>query len=125
MCLILGLRKLLKGHYFPGEDALFFSHGKPIVPMPAFHRFSSVGGGGQIGQIFGPFMITRGLSCDRVEFGHFFGGGGGRGQMTPRPPPPPPFPWLRAWSYKHRAYMYAGIPLHSCFIPQYGLGWPG
>ena len=30
--------------------------------------------GGQIGQIWGPFMITRGLSCDRVEFGHFGGG---------------------------------------------------
>ena len=38
-------------------------------------------GGGQIGQILGPFMITRGLSCDRVEFGHFGGG-------TP--------PWVRA-----------------------------
>ena len=35
------------------------------------------GGGGQIGQIWGPFMITRGLSCDRVEFGHLGGGGGG------------------------------------------------
>ena len=42
--------------------------------------------GGQIGQILGPFMITRGLSCDRVEFGHF-----GGGQMTPPTPP-----WLRA-----------------------------
>ena len=31
-------------------------------------------GGGQIGQIWGPFMITRGLSCDRVEFSHFGGG---------------------------------------------------
>ena len=31
-------------------------------------------GGGQIGQILGPFMITGGLSCDRVEFGHFGGG---------------------------------------------------
>ena len=39
-------------------------------------------GGGQIGQIWGPFMITRGLSCDRVEFGHF-----GGGQMTPLTPP--------------------------------------
>ena len=37
------------------------------------------GGGGQIGQIWGPFMITRGLSCDRVEFDHFGGGGGGGG----------------------------------------------
>ena len=27
-------------------------------------------------------MITRGLSCDRVEFGHF-----GGGQMTPLTPP--------------------------------------
>ena len=44
-------------------------------------------GGGQIGQILGPFMITGGLSCDRVEFGHF-----GGGQMTPLTPPP----WLRA-----------------------------
>ena len=42
--------------------------------------------GGQIGQIWGPFMITRGLSCDRVEFGHF-----GGGQMTPLTPP-----WLWA-----------------------------
>ena len=40
-------------------------------------------GGGQIGQILGPFMITGGLSCDRVEFGHF-----GGGQMTPPDPPP-------------------------------------
>ena len=39
-------------------------------------------GGGQIGQILGPFMITGGLSCDRVEFGHF-----GGGQMTPLTPP--------------------------------------
>ena len=31
-------------------------------------------------------MIKRGLSCDRVEFGHF-----GGGQMTPLTPP-----WLRA-----------------------------
>ena len=30
------------------------------------------GGGCQIGQIWGPFMITRGLSCDRVGCGHFF-----------------------------------------------------
>ena len=38
------------------------------------------GGGGQIGQILGPFMITCGLFCNRVGFGHFFfffGGGGG------------------------------------------------
>ena len=28
-------------------------------------------------------MITGGLSCDRVEFGHF-----GGGQMTPLTPPP-------------------------------------
>ena len=41
-------------------------------------------GGGQIGQILGPFMITRGLSCDRVGFGHF---GGGGVQMTPLTPP--------------------------------------
>ena len=33
------------------------------------------GGGGQIDQILGPFMITGGLSCNRVEFGHFEGGG--------------------------------------------------
>ena len=39
-------------------------------------------GGGQIGQIWGPFMITRGLSCDRVEFGHFGGG-------SDDPPDPP------------------------------------
>ena len=42
-------------------------------------------GGGQIGQILGPFMITGGLSCDRVEFGHFGGGGGG----SDDPPDPP------------------------------------
>ena len=45
-------------------------------------------GGAQIGQILGPFMITRGLSCDRVGFGHF-GVGGGEGLMTPLTPPPP------------------------------------
>ena len=44
-------------------------------------------GGGQIGQILGPFMITRGLSCDRVEFGHF--GGGVRGVVRWPPWPPP------------------------------------
>ena len=37
--------------------------------------------GGQIGQILGPFMIMRGLSCDRVGFGHF-----GGGHMTPLTP---------------------------------------
>ena len=42
--------------------------------------------GGQIGQMLGPFMITRGLSCDRVGFGHLGGGGG-----SDEPP------WLRAW----------------------------
>ena len=49
-------------------------------------------GGGQIGQIWGPFMITRGLSCDRVEFGHFGG--------SDDPPDPPPS-WLRAWTHTH------------------------
>ena len=44
--------------------------------------FCGGGGGGQISQIWVPFMITRGLSCDRVEFGHF-----GGGQMTPLTPP--------------------------------------
>ena len=39
-------------------------------------------GGGQIGQILGPFMITRGLSCDRVGFGHLGGG-------SDDPPDPP------------------------------------
>ena len=39
-----------------------------------------VGGGrGQSGQILGPFIIMRGLSCDRVGFGHFF--------LTPPPQP--------------------------------------
>ena len=38
------------------------------------------GKGGQSGQILGHFMITRGLSCDRVGLGHFF--------LTPPPPPP-------------------------------------
>ena len=37
------------------------------------------GGEGQIGQIWGPFMITCGLSCYRVGFGKYFGGGGGGG----------------------------------------------
>ena len=36
-------------------------------------------------------MITRGLSCDRVEFGHFGGGGGVGGHLTPLTPP-----WLWA-----------------------------
>ena len=52
-----------------------------------------VGGGGgcQIGQILGPFIITRGLSCDRVGFGNFWGvGGWGRVRWPPWPPPPPP-----------------------------------
>ena len=41
-------------------------------PKPDF--FLCVGVGGcQIGQILGPFMITRGLSCDRVGFCHFGG----------------------------------------------------
>ena len=39
--------------------------------------------GGQIGQILGPFMITRGLSCDLVGFFHL------GVQMTPPDPPPP------------------------------------
>ena len=38
--------------------------------------------GSQIGQIWGPFMITCGLSCDRVKFGHFGGG-------SDDPPDPP------------------------------------
>ena len=46
--------------------------------------FVCVEEGGQIGQILGPFMITHGLSCDRVRFGHFLGG-----QMTPLTTPPP------------------------------------
>ena len=40
-------------------------------------------GGVQIGQILEPFMITRGLSCDRVGFGYFGGG-------SDDPPDPPP-----------------------------------
>ena len=55
-----------------------FSHA--YINRPVARHFC---GGGQIGQILGPFMITRGLSCDRVEFGHF-----GGGQMTPLTPPP-------------------------------------
>ena len=39
--------------------------------------FCVCGGGVQIGQILGPFMITHGLSCDRVGFGHLWRGGGG------------------------------------------------
>ena len=50
------------------------------------------GEGGQIGQILAPFMITRGLSCDRVGFGHFGGGGGGgSGQITALNTSPPPY----------------------------------
>ena len=44
------------------------------------------GGGGQIGWILGPFMITRGYSCDHVGSGHFLGGKG----VLSWPPPPPP-----------------------------------
>ena len=42
-----------------------------------------------MGQILGPFMITRGLSCDRVGFGLiiFFWGGGGGGGGVGRPSP--------------------------------------
>ena len=57
---------------------------------------------GKIGQILGTFMITPGLSCDRVGFGHFFkfifcgfflvfwGFFGGGSDYPPPPPPPPP-----------------------------------
>ena len=51
--------------------------------------FGGGGGGGQIGQILGSFMITRGLSCDHVEFGHFGGGVGGGGSDDPPDLPPP------------------------------------
>ena len=44
-------------------------------------------------------MITRGLSCDRVGFGHF-----GGGQMTPLTPP-----WLRACTVQY----YSAISVHS------------
>ena len=54
-----------------------------MVPRPVARLFCwGEGGGDQIGQIWGPFMITGGLSCDRVEFGYF-----GGGQMTPLTPP--------------------------------------
>ena len=67
----------------------------PICPTrPVARLFCE--GGGQIGQILGPFMITRGLSCDRVGFGHFGGGGScdppdpplATGLPTPLPPSP-------------------------------------
>ena len=44
------------------------------------------GGGGSNWSNFGtfyPFMITRGLSCNRVGFGHFGGGGGGGSDDPP------------------------------------------
>ena len=65
-------------------------------------------GGGQMGQILGPFMITRGLSCDRVGFGHF-GGGGGR--WPPWPPPgygPDRFIYFKhAWTEMHNTGLIA------------------
>ena len=56
-----------------------------MYSRPVARLFCGGGGGGQIGQILGPFMITRGLSCNRIGFGHF-----GGSQMTPLTPPPPP-----------------------------------
>ena len=53
---------------------------RPYVNRPVARLFCGVG---QIGQILGPFMIMRGLSCDRVGFGLF----GGVRCMTPPPPP--------------------------------------
>ena len=54
------------------------------VSRPVARLFLGGGGGGQIGQILGPFMIMRGLSCDRVEFGYF---GGGSDDPPDTPPP--------------------------------------
>ena len=45
-----------------------------------------MGGRVQVGQILGALMITLGLSCDRVGFGHF---AGGSDDPRDRPPPPP------------------------------------
>ena len=55
---------------------------KGVITGPVARTILCVGGEGQIGQILGPFMITRGLSCDRVGFGHF----GGRGRGSDDPP---------------------------------------
>ena len=46
------------------------------------------GGGVRLVKILGPFMITRGLSCDRVGFGLFWGGGGADDPLTLPPPTP-------------------------------------
>ena len=59
-----------------------------------------MGGGGQIGQILGPFMITGGLSCDRVEFGHFWGG-------SDDPPDPTP-------GYGPEIQINKGVALPAC-----------
>ena len=51
---------------------------KHVIPKHVMEESRPVArlfcGGGQIGQILGPFMITRGLNCDCVGFGHFGGG---------------------------------------------------
>ena len=85
-----------------GEDQAFSNRPRPVARLFC--------GGGQIGQILEPFMITHGLSCDRVGFGHFlfyfiylfiylffFGGGGwggGGGEEGSNDPLIPT--WLRA-----------------------------
>ena len=68
-------------HYY-GVFLLIYSSYRPVARLFC--------GGSQIGQIWGPFMIARGLSCDHVEFGYFGVGGGGVGVSDDPPDPPPP-----------------------------------
>ena len=78
-----------------------------------------VGGVGQIGQILGPFMITCGLSFDRVGLGHFFVGVGvGVGGRWPPWHPRSPL-WLRAWSVslRTRPLTQVILALHRHMIP--------
>ena len=70
---------------------------RPVARLFFFFFFFFLWGGGgggwgcQIGQILGPFMITRGLSYNRIGFGLlFFVCVGGVSDDPPDPPPPPP-----------------------------------
>ena len=77
-------------------------------------------GRGQIGQILGPFMITRGLCCDRVGFGHFGKEGGGGGGGGSDDPPLPTQSYLTT-CYASRHYASAISYLHLVFIRYFRL----
>ena len=68
------------------------------------------GGGGKSVKFLGPFMITGGLSCDRVEFGHF-GQGGGGGSDDP-PLTPPPATGLELHNFLQHRYILNSLSMH-------------